>query len=127
MASIDIIDGLVGSGFLLFTGTEAVVDGGTALELISKFGVVGVLWFWLKDMRKQIQEQTTKSEIRHDKLVETFAKETDELRDNYDKVIEKMTGEYHLYSTKMEEIFKEQRLDMRSLNDKICEIHERKN
>lgn len=123
---IDIVDGIVGSSLLLFTGTEAAMDGGSILELISKFGVVAVLWFWLKDMRKQIKEQSDKSEERHTKLVQTFEQETDELRESYEKIIDKMTDEYHVYSSKMEEIFKEQRNELKSLSDRICDIHERK-
>jgi hypothetical protein len=127
MADFNIVDGLVAGSLLLFTGTETAVDtSGSALELISKFGVIAVLWFWLRDMRKQIAEQTIKSDARHDKLIETFKIETDELRDNYDKIIDKMTQEYHTYSNKIEEILKEQRTDMRNINDRLHEIHDKR-
>jgi hypothetical protein len=51
----NISDLAVGSVFLFFTGMEAIsLDA--SMELLSKIGVIAVLWFWLKDMRKQMQE-----------------------------------------------------------------------
>lgn len=46
------------SGLFLFTGAEVGIEN-TILEIISKFGVVAVLWYWLQNMKTQIKEQMT--------------------------------------------------------------------
>ena len=51
----NITDLAVGSVFLLFTGADLGIEN-NILEIISKFGVIAVLWFWLKDMRRQMKE-----------------------------------------------------------------------
>lgn len=45
------------SGLLLFTGAELSIES-AIFEIISKFGVVAVLWFWLKEMKEQMKEQS---------------------------------------------------------------------
>jgi len=42
-------DVLALSGLFLFTGAEVGIEN-TILEIISKFGVVAVLWYWLQNM-----------------------------------------------------------------------------
>jgi len=44
-------------GLFLFTGAEVSIEG-AIFEIISKFGVVAVLWFWLKEMKEQMKEQS---------------------------------------------------------------------
>ena len=39
-------------------GAEVGIEN-TILEIISKFGVVAVLWYWLQNMKTQIKEQMT--------------------------------------------------------------------
>lgn len=51
----NITDFVVGSTFLLFTGADLGIEN-NILEIISKFGVIAVLWFWLKDMRRQMKD-----------------------------------------------------------------------
>jgi hypothetical protein len=51
-------DVLALSGLFLFTGAEVGIEN-TILEIISKFGVVAVLWYWLQNMKTQIKEQMT--------------------------------------------------------------------
>jgi hypothetical protein len=46
------------SGLFLFTGAEISIEN-TIFEIISKFGVVAVLWYWLQNMKGQIKEQMT--------------------------------------------------------------------
>ena len=43
-------DGLFGIGMLLLTGTDAFLNESTIFEILSKFGVIAVLWYWLKDL-----------------------------------------------------------------------------
>lgn len=50
-----ITDITVGMGLFLFTGAEIGIEN-EILKIISNFGVIAVLWFWLKDMRRQMKE-----------------------------------------------------------------------
>lgn len=59
------------SGLLLFTGAEVSIEG-AVFEIISKFGVVAVLWFWLKEMKEQMKEQS-----------KDFYSETEKLRQEH--------------------------------------------
>jgi len=59
------------SGLFLFTGAEVSVEG-AIFEIISKFGVVAVLWFWLKEMKEQMKDQ-----------VKGFNEETEKLRNEH--------------------------------------------
>ena len=56
------------SGLFLFTGAELTIEN-AIFEIISKFGVVAVLWFWLREMKEQMKEQ-----------MKSFTDETTELR-----------------------------------------------
>ena len=59
------------SGLLLFTGAELSIES-AIFEIISKFGVVAVLWFWLKEMKEQMKEQS-----------KDFYSETEKLRQEH--------------------------------------------
>jgi hypothetical protein len=59
------------SGLFLFTGAEVSVEG-AIFEIISKFGVVAVLWFWLREMKEQMKEQS-----------KDFYSETEKLRQEH--------------------------------------------
>ena len=59
------------AGLFLFTGAEVGIEG-SILELISKAGVIAVLWFWLKHMKSQMKEQ-----------LENFNEETKMLRQDH--------------------------------------------
>ena len=59
------------SGLFLFTGSEVSVEG-AIFEIISKFGVVAVLWFWLREMKEQMKEQS-----------KDFYSETEKLRQEH--------------------------------------------
>lgn len=64
-------DMLALSGLFLFTGAEVSVEG-AIFEIISKFGVVAVLWFWLREMKEQMKEQS-----------KDFYSETEKLRQEH--------------------------------------------
>ena len=59
------------SGLLLFTGAELSIES-AIFEIISKFGVVAVLWFWLREMKEQMKEQS-----------KDFYSETEKLRQEH--------------------------------------------
>ena len=63
-----IVDLAAFSGLFLFTGAEVAIES-TIFEIISKFGVVAVLWFWLKEMKEQMKVQS-----------KDFYEETEKLR-----------------------------------------------
>jgi hypothetical protein len=60
-------DVLAISGLFLFTGAEVGIEN-TILEIISKFGVVAVLWYWLQNMKTQIKEQMTHFSVETEML-----------------------------------------------------------
>ena len=66
-----IIDVAAFSGLFLFTGAEVAIES-TIFEIISKFGVVAVLWFWLKEMKEQMKIQS-----------KDFYSETEKLRQEH--------------------------------------------
>jgi hypothetical protein len=51
----NITDATIGTVLFLFTGAELGIEN-EILKIISNFGVVAVLWFWLTDLRKQMKE-----------------------------------------------------------------------
>ena len=63
------------SGLFLFTGAELSIEN-AIFEIISKFGVVAVLWFWLREMKGQMKEQ-----------MKSFTDETTELRKEHKETI----------------------------------------
>ena len=66
-----IVDVAAFSGLFLFTGAEVAIES-TIFEIISKFGVVAVLWFWLKEMKEQMKVQS-----------KDFYQETEKLRQEH--------------------------------------------
>ena len=66
-----IVDIAAFSGLFLFTGAEVAIES-TIFEIISKFGVVAVLWFWLKEMKEQMKIQS-----------KDFYQETEKLRQEH--------------------------------------------
>jgi hypothetical protein len=66
-----IVDIAAFSGLFLFTGAEVAIES-TIFEIISKFGVVAVLWFWLKEMKEQMKVQS-----------KDFYEETEKLRNEH--------------------------------------------
>jgi hypothetical protein len=112
MAHLDIVDGLVGGSFLLLTGTEVALDPGSMLEVLSKFGMIGILWFWLKDMRKQIDQQTIKFEERQDKMLKVFEDETKSLKENHEKIVDKINMDHATRVASLETMLREQRAEL---------------
>ena len=77
-----IVDVAAFSGLFLFTGVEVGIES-TIFEIISKFGVVAVLWFWLKEMKEQMKNQ-----------VKGFNEETEKLRNEHKNTMHEI-GEIH--------------------------------
>jgi hypothetical protein len=84
-------------GLLLFTGTEALLDNSSSIiELLSKFGVIAVLWYWLKDLKDQLKSQLTE-----------FRGEAKEIREHYDKILESKSNDFKDYQDRIDKIIKE--------------------
>lgn len=83
-------------GLLLFTGAEAAFDQSTILELLSKFGVIAVLWYWLKDLKSQLQNQLTE-----------FRGEAKEIRNHYDKILEDKSDDFKDYKDRIDKLLSE--------------------
>jgi hypothetical protein len=84
---------ILAAGLFLFTGVESTLDSSTALEILSKFGVIAVLWYWLRDLKKQLSTQITE-----------FRAETGEVRKHYDKILEKKSEEHKDYMDRIEKL-----------------------
>lgn len=79
-----------GLALFLFAGAETIsID--TTFEIISKFGVVAVLWFWLKDIRKQMKEQLL-----------TYEKNTESLRLEHKEQLKHLSDVYEDYKDRLE-------------------------
>lgn len=78
----NLIDASAGAGLLLFTGAEISSTSGI-MEIISNFGVIAVLWFWLQSMKSQMAEQ-----------LKTYEKHTMDLRKEHKEQI-KLLSEIH--------------------------------
>ncbi len=104
------VDALVGGSFLLFTGAE-VVASDTVIELLSKFGVVAVLWYWLKDMKDRVSE-----------LLKTFDTENKEMRDHYDKIITGLKEEHRDYKDRVDKQLEHRVIEIHELNKTIQDL-----
>ena len=85
-------DLIAGAGMLLFTGAEALMDSPQIFEILSKFGIIAVLWFWLKDLKNQMKDQ-----------LKAFDKETDEIRSTYDKILNQRVSEHNDYKNRIDQ------------------------
>jgi hypothetical protein len=77
----NIIDLGVGFCFLLFTGTENINLDNYMLDIISKLGVIAVLWFWLREMRTQMRHMYKNFELETKQIREDHEKQTQRLLD----------------------------------------------
>lgn len=91
-----ITDIATAAGLLLFTGADAALDQGTIFELLSKFGVVAVLWFWLKDLKSQLKGQ-----------IKEFRDEAGEIRSHYDKILEDKSKDFIDYKDRIDKLLQE--------------------
>ena len=80
-------------GLLLFTGADAALDQSTIFELLSKFGVIAVLWYWLKDLKNQLKTQ-----------LQEFRGEAKEIRSHYDTILENQEEEFKDYKDRIDNL-----------------------
>lgn len=81
------------TGLFLFTGTDALLQDSTVFELLSKFGVVAVLWYWLKDLKKQLNVQ-----------IGEFRGEAEEIRKHYDKILDSKSADFKDYQDRIDKL-----------------------
>ncbi len=84
---------ILAAGLFLFTGVESTLDSSTVLEVLSKFGVIAVLWYWLRDLKKQLSTQ-----------IKEFRAETAEIRNHYGKILEDKRDECKEYMDRIEKL-----------------------
>lgn len=102
-----IVDLTAGAALLLFTSADVGIEG-TIFDLISKFGVVAVLWFWLRDMKVQMDKQLT-----------TFSTETEKLRLDHDKNIKEVSEIHKDFRDRMEKQITVKDEQIKTLQDKL--------
>jgi len=107
MENNTIIDITAGAALMLFTGAEVGLES-TVFDLIIRFGVVAVLWFWLLDMKIQMKEQLT-----------TFSTETEKLRIEHDKNIKEISEIHKDFRDRMEKQISVKDEQIKILQDKL--------
>jgi hypothetical protein len=108
MDNHSIADGVAAVGLFLFTGVETLGVENIFFEVISKFGVVAVLWFWLRDMKQQMKE-----------MLLTFDKETTEIRADHKAHIEQINTQYNAYKQTIEKQLEASNEQIKSLQQRI--------
>lgn len=83
---------LIGTSLLMLTGADILSNEGL-LEIISKLGVVAVLWMWLKDMKKQLKEQQEERKA-----------EISELRTHYQSIFDDLKDQQQNHQSNIERI-----------------------
>ena len=101
-----IVDITAGTALLLFTGADTL--DGMIFDMISKFGVVAVLWFWLRDMKIQMDKQLT-----------TFSTETEKLRIEHEKNVNQVSEIHKDFRDRMERQIKVKDDQIKVLQDKL--------
>jgi hypothetical protein len=104
------VDAIAGGSFLLLTGTE-VMASDTIIELISKFGVIAVLWFWLKDMKDQVKA-----------LTKIYEKENNEAREHSEKMLTSIKEEYKDYKDRSDKQLEQASRERDELHKRIQEL-----
>lgn len=96
------------AGLFLFTGVETMGAESIIFEIISKFGVVAVLWFWLRDMKQQMKE-----------MLATFDKETTEIRQDHKAHIEQINTQYNAYKDSIDRQLQHANDQLKSMQQQI--------
>lgn len=107
MDNNSLIDISAAAGLFLFTGAEVGIES-TVFEIISKFGVVAVLWFWLRDMKIQMKEQLT-----------TFSTETEKLRVEHQGNLKEVSEIHKDFRDRMEKQITVKDEQIKTLQDKL--------
>jgi hypothetical protein len=107
MDNNSLIDISAAAGLFLFTSTEVGIES-TVFEVISKFGVVAVLWFWLRDMKIQMKEQLT-----------TFSTETEKLRVEHQTNLKEVSEIHKDFRDRMEKQITVKDEQIKTLQDKL--------
>lgn len=107
MDNNSLIDISAAAGLFLFTSTEVGIES-TVFEVISKFGVVAVLWFWLRDMKIQMKEQLT-----------TFSTETEKLRVEHQGNLKEVSEIHKDFRDRMEKQITVKDEQIKTLQDKL--------
>jgi hypothetical protein len=107
MDNNSIIDIAAGAGLFLFTGAEVGLSD-SAFEIISKLGVIAVLWFWLRDMKMQMKDQLT-----------TFSTETEKLRVEHQSNLKDISDIHKDFRDRMEKQITVKDDQIKTLQDKL--------
>jgi hypothetical protein len=107
MDNNSIIDLTAATGLFLFTGAEVGLES-TAFDIISKFGVIAVLWFWLRDMKIQMKDQLS-----------TFSTETEKLRVEHQSNLKDISDIHKDFRDRMEKQITVKDDQIKTLQDKL--------
>ena len=133
MTDNSIIDFVVGPALILLTGTDIIAGDFSFLDIISKFGVVAVIWFWLQETKKLLikreddaKVQLSKQEDLFDKklteLNQLFKEENTEIRSQYEKMTAMIVEQHKEYTNRIDNMVKEKSDENRVLQEKLLDL-----
>lgn len=97
-------DSLLAGGMVLLTGLDVGVDSGI-LDIISKLGVIAVLWFWIRDMKSQITTQMDSNDKKISELVTSYDKKISELTAAFDKETNEIREHYRISRAEERQVY----------------------
>lgn len=121
----DSFDVAIGAGLLLFTGAE-IATPSTIVEIISKFGVIAVLWYWIQDMKKSMKEQLMIFKESTARMLDAFDKETDEIRKHYDRIADDSRKDYNDYKDRWDSSLKSKEEEVKELHKQMIDLYRNK-
>ena len=119
MQDFSTVDGLLTAGLFLYTGTDILGTEGSFFDLLSKFGVVAVLWYWLLDTKKMMKDQTKAFEERLQTVIKAFEKESLDTRQDYEKLIEQLKENSEQQSKLLLDLLSENREELKEMKNKL--------
>jgi len=115
-------DGLAGVGLLAFTMGETLFSGEGILELLTKFGTLAVLWFWLRDTKEQMQKQADNFAKQSTDTTDKFLQELRGIREANEKSISKLSEDHKVHSEFQNKLIDELQEDIKVMRDKIMSL-----
>jgi hypothetical protein len=126
MTHSSIIDLVAAPTLLLFTGADVLMGDLNVLDIISKFGVVAVIWYMYQETKKQAAKQELLFDKKLTEIAQVFDKESIEIRGQYEKMSNTITDQYKQHTERMETLLKERGEEIRGLQDKLYTLTTKK-
>ena len=73
-----------------------------AIDVISKFGVIAVLWYWLRQVQSQMKTQSINFQEQIDSLYEKHKEEVERLSLSHKEEVERLTSMFDYYQNNLD-------------------------